>query len=77
VAIHRRYRACSIWSRSQDVPTEGVGYSYEVVIVFSRGGVQQQVRHLHRGGLFAEPDEAQREGLRWATTAIDSDFCAG
>jgi hypothetical protein len=76
VTIHQRYRACSIWSTPQDAPTEGVGYSYKVVIVFMRGGALRQVSHSHQGGLFARPEEAQREGLRWATTAIDSSFCA-
>jgi hypothetical protein len=70
------YRACSIRSTVRAATTEASGYTYEVVIAFTRAGSMQQVRHENRGDSFAMPNEAQQAGLRWAMAAIDSDFCA-
>jgi hypothetical protein len=72
--IHH-YRACSIRSRARAAATEASGYTYEVVIAFTRAGSSQQIRHEHQGDSFAIPGEAQHAGLRWAMDAIDSDFC--
>ena len=68
-------RTCSIRSRARPATTQASGYTYEVVIAFTRAGSLQQVRHEHQGNSFAMPDEAQHAGLRWAMAAIDSDFC--
>jgi hypothetical protein len=71
--IHH-YHACSIRSRPRAVSSEACRYTYEVVVVFTTAGSLRQVRHEHQGEPFSDPLEAQQAGLRWAMTAIDTDF---